>query len=50
MNIQEITVILIVGIAALWYGRTFLKQFTRQKGGCRTCTCGESDELKSKDN
>lgn len=50
MNIQELTVSLIVGIAALWYGRSVFKQLTRQKGGCRKCSCGESGERKAKKN
>jgi hypothetical protein len=44
MNIQEIVIISIVIVAALWYGRTFFKQFTRQKSGCRKCSCYKSDE------
>lgn len=50
MNIQEIIVILIVVVAVLWYGRTFFKQFSQQKEGCRKCSCGKSKELKTKSN
>lgn len=50
MNLQEIIVIVIVIIAALWYGRTLIKQFTREKGGCRKCSCGGSGGIKAKDN
>lgn len=50
MNIQEIIVILIVVVAVLWYGRTFFKQFTQQKEGCRKCSCGKSEIRKMKNN
>jgi len=50
MNIQEIIVISIVVVAALWYERTFVKQFTREKGGCRKCSCGESKDIKARSN
>jgi len=39
MNFQEISVILIVLIAAFFSIRTFVKQFSSQNPSCSSCSC-----------